>query len=419
MPAQNPQPSNPLQLSPVISFRVRLVAGVVLLNILVAGICWYSLHLSRIHAVDRAAVTSQNLAKVLDENLTGIVAKVDIAMLAVVDEAERQLAAGGIQKATLSHFIVREHARLPELAVFRATEASGDAIYGPEVKAASTTSLAHRDYFHQLLANPGAGLLISKPLVGGISGQWMVVLARRINRPNGGFAGLVYSGLSVEHLTRGFATFDIGQQGVMALIDSAATLVARHPNGADAAKWVGRRVPSEPLIQMIEGSEPTQTYTTLSSLDAVERTISVRRLALPRPLFISVGLATGDYLSEWRHEVWKLSAFALTFLSMTIVSATLLLRGWHRRVREAEQREAARVLLAQQKEELEATLARTKRLEGIISICMHCKKINNKQESWEQMEKYISDNSDARFSHGICPDCIREHHPTVHRDSDA
>jgi PAS domain-containing protein len=62
-------------------------------------------------------------------------------------------------------------------------------------------------------------------------------------------------------------------------------------------------------------------------------------------------------------------------------------------------------LLTRQKEEAEATLARVKRLEGIISICMYCKKIRNEQESWEQLEKYITENSDARFSHGICPDC--------------
>jgi PAS domain S-box-containing protein len=62
-------------------------------------------------------------------------------------------------------------------------------------------------------------------------------------------------------------------------------------------------------------------------------------------------------------------------------------------------------LLTRQKEEVEATLARVKRLEGIISICMYCKKIRNEQESWEQLEKYITENSDARFSHGICPNC--------------
>jgi PAS domain S-box-containing protein len=62
-------------------------------------------------------------------------------------------------------------------------------------------------------------------------------------------------------------------------------------------------------------------------------------------------------------------------------------------------------LLLRQKEELETTVARIKRLEGIISICMYCKKIRNEQDSWEQLEKYLTENTDARFSHGLCPEC--------------
>lgn len=67
--------------------------------------------------------------------------------------------------------------------------------------------------------------------------------------------------------------------------------------------------------------------------------------------------------------------------------------------------------LNRQNEELEATLARTKRLEGFISICMHCKKIHTPGDSWEQLETYLSDNSDAHFSHGICPSCYDTHYP--------
>ncbi|WP_224981326.1 PAS domain-containing protein [Geomonas agri] len=67
-------------------------------------------------------------------------------------------------------------------------------------------------------------------------------------------------------------------------------------------------------------------------------------------------------------------------------------------------------MLTRQKEELQETLARTKRLEGMISICMHCKKIHDNNQSWEQLEKYLTENSDAQFSHGICPDCYNRHY---------
>ena len=64
--------------------------------------------------------------------------------------------------------------------------------------------------------------------------------------------------------------------------------------------------------------------------------------------------------------------------------------------------------LLRKNEELEGALARVKQLEGIIPICMYCKKIRDDQQSWQQLESYISNHSEARFSHGMCPQCAEE-----------
>ncbi|MDD2898423.1 MAG: response regulator [Desulfuromonadaceae bacterium] len=69
---------------------------------------------------------------------------------------------------------------------------------------------------------------------------------------------------------------------------------------------------------------------------------------------------------------------------------------------------AQRDLLEIQKKELEEALARVKHLEGIIPICMYCKKIRDDQNTWNQLEQYISEHSEAKFSHGICPKCVQE-----------
>ncbi len=53
----------------------------------------------------------------------------------------------------------------------------------------------------------------------------------------------------------------------------------------------------------------------------------------------------------------------------------------------------------------ERALAEVKQLQGMLPICSYCKKIRNDENSWEQMESYISEHSHARFSHGICPEC--------------
>jgi AmiR/NasT family two-component response regulator len=66
------------------------------------------------------------------------------------------------------------------------------------------------------------------------------------------------------------------------------------------------------------------------------------------------------------------------------------------------------VELKEEKEKLEKAMAELKVLRGIIPICMHCKKIRNDSGFWEQVETYISQRSDAEFSHSLCPDCARE-----------
>ncbi len=61
--------------------------------------------------------------------------------------------------------------------------------------------------------------------------------------------------------------------------------------------------------------------------------------------------------------------------------------------------------------ELQEALDQIKTLQGILPICSFCKHIRNDQGAWQRLEEYISLNSDAEFSHGICPKCAQEHYP--------
>ena len=69
-----------------------------------------------------------------------------------------------------------------------------------------------------------------------------------------------------------------------------------------------------------------------------------------------------------------------------------------------------RDLVTRQKEEIEAAFARVRRLEGIISICMHCKDIRGADASWGKVERYLMEHTDAQFSHCICPRCHSQHY---------
>jgi DNA-binding response OmpR family regulator len=62
--------------------------------------------------------------------------------------------------------------------------------------------------------------------------------------------------------------------------------------------------------------------------------------------------------------------------------------------------------LSERVKQLENALAHVKRLQGLVPICSYCKKIRNDRNYWQQLESYISDHTEAQFSHGICPECL-------------
>ena len=67
--------------------------------------------------------------------------------------------------------------------------------------------------------------------------------------------------------------------------------------------------------------------------------------------------------------------------------------------------------LRKETERLQEALANVRTLSGLIPICAHCKKIRDDKGYWNQLELYIQQNSDALFSHGLCPDCVQQLYP--------
>jgi phosphoserine phosphatase RsbU/P len=63
---------------------------------------------------------------------------------------------------------------------------------------------------------------------------------------------------------------------------------------------------------------------------------------------------------------------------------------------QARLKAAGRVLALQQE---------VRQLRGLLPICSYCKKIRDDRDVWTQMEVYVSERSEALFSHGLCPDC--------------
>jgi PAS domain S-box-containing protein len=511
---------------PHLRYAVGLAAA---LNLLLAGISAAALVLERRHGEDLAAVTTRNLSQALDTSVSELVARADQALLTVKDLYEHALAAGEVDEARLEQLVAQQHAHLRNVDSLRIATADGLIRYGTGVRASPRQEVTDRAYFRRHRDEGKPGLLVSEPVVGKISRRWVVILSRRLDRPDGGFAGVVYAGVLVDALTGLFAAIDLGPDGVVALRDDQLRSVARYPVSGPAGADVAARPVSPELMRLVAEGKTSASYFTNASPDGIPRVFTFRKLA-GAPLLLAVGISRDAYLAPWRRDVAYVAVLLALSLAGTAVALGALRRAalreqeatralrlqeeryrivadhtadweyWlgpggdfiycspscvkvtgryaeefyaepdlllrvlhpddrgtfqeHRREverrhgggsillrvrhtdgqlrwidhvctaivdgsgtylgargsnRDVTETKAQQDLLLARKHELEATLARTKRLEGIISVCMYCKRINNDNRSWERMEEYLSDHSDAQFSHGVCPECYAKH----------
>lgn len=114
-----------------------------------------------------------------------------------------------------------------------------------------------------------------------------------------------------------------------------------------------------------------------------------------------VGLACGLSLARlglfpfW-NEVWPLWPMVVNTVIQVVVLATIVFFVGHAAVKSHEVRV----------------------LRGILPICSFCKRIRTADDTWMPVDLYITKHSEVMFSHGLCPECAREHYGNILGDSD-
>jgi PAS domain S-box-containing protein len=112
---------------------------------------------------------------------------------------------------------------------------------------------------------------------------------------------------------------------------------------------------------------------------------------------------------DGRHIAVSLTISPIFDAAGTIIGAAKIVRD----ITARKQNEAERDKLIR---DLQNALASVKLLSGLLPICASCKKIRDDKGYWSQVESYIQKHSEATFTHGICPDCIRKLYPNQAKD---
>jgi phosphoserine phosphatase RsbU/P len=178
----------------------------------------------------------------------------------------------------------------------------------------------------------------------------------------------------------------VSQTLARAALTGTGCEIACVPDGA--AAWEAIQQRAAPMLVILDRSMPC--------IDGLELCGRVQREASYPPVYIvmvtaanepgdaAAGLEAGadDYVAK-PFDVAELRARANVGLRMLALQESL----------------------ARRVSELETALASVKQLRGLLPMCAYCKKIRVDDRYWEKLETYLSDRSDAQFSHGICPDC--------------
>lgn len=326
-----------------------LVGAVIALNLLVISIVAVALHQSQTQYHQQAMVDSQNLAHVLAQDIQGSLLKIDLALLDAADEYSRQLASGYIDARELNEHLILQSTRLPEIYGLRIAGANGYIEYGTSLPAGSKISIKDRDHFQFPRDNPDLGLFVSKPIMGRISGSWIVILARRISHRDGSFAGVVFAPIELQQFINSFSAINVGSRGFITLFDRQFGIIARHPEPQGLGSSVGVKITTPQFQAMLQAGKESGSYQAKSVVDHIERSVSFRKIP-DQPLYIFVGLAFDDYLGEWRKMATNAAILLAFFLLSTLTASWLACRGWRRRllVEEALNESDARLKAAQQ-----------------------------------------------------------------------
>jgi signal transduction histidine kinase/CheY-like chemotaxis protein/type II secretory pathway pseudopilin PulG len=316
-------------------FARLIVVGTLLVNLCVVAMAVFMVMQDREHDISAATLQTRNYARLLEESLLGFIGRIDLTLQTVVEEVQDRKRTGDRDEAGFEAFMARQNGRLPEAQGLRLVDAGGITRHAFGDVKARNADLSDRPYFIKMRDDPSAGLVISQPVLSRISNQWVVTFGRRINNPDGSFAGETHVAVSVDRLIGILSKLDVGPKGNSAIWDKSMVLARYARDDAKGAK-TGAQTPSARLRELLDSGQREAVYHATSGIDGIDRLYSFRRVG-DYPLFLLVGLADDDYLVEWRITALRDGLFAAIIVVGTSLFAWLAISAWRQRERSRRQ----------------------------------------------------------------------------------
>lgn len=269
-------------------------------------------------ALSGAHIAVRHQSQIYAEHSARSFESADLILRRVVDNQERDIT--GMQRTPEAiQAALKELVELtPQIRALVIAGADGIETASNTGRGVGTVDLNDRGYFQAHKADPGLGLLIDKPLRGKLSGNWFLSITRRINNPDGSFAGVVVAVVSQEYFNEFYQTAEDAEGLSAALMNADGEIFAFSTGfSLDGADVAGVSMAATPLFVEHLNGEASGTYEGHVFTDDIERIASFNRVP-DRPVIIVTSMTR-------EHAFAELSLHMRTIVIFTAVTGVVLL----------------------------------------------------------------------------------------------
>ncbi|WP_316233054.1 diguanylate cyclase domain-containing protein [Bradyrhizobium sp. SZCCHNPS2010] len=186
---------------------------------------------------------------------------------------------------------------------------------------------ADQVYFEHHRTSTDRSSLIGPPVKSAITGQWVITVSRRFNRPDGAFGGVALVTVDANYLENFYSQFNVGRNGSIFLMSRKGVILARAP---DDGHYVGRNLSSLDLFKQLDGRPSSGTFHFTSPLDGRER-VSFYQFAKRYPVVVVATEAKDELLASWRHAALIRMGTVLLLTCMIAAAGIIVVRQLRQR----------------------------------------------------------------------------------------
>nr|WP_315595782.1 sensor domain-containing diguanylate cyclase [uncultured Cupriavidus sp.] len=305
-----------------------ILAASLLVVVLIAAIGGIALWQMRDDALTRARADSANLALTLERSISRNLQSYELSMHGLIDGIKDPEIMG--LPVSLRQMVLFDRSiNAEDLGSLLATDERGNLVLDSRSTPPRPVNVGDRDYFKVHQQSPKAGVFISRPFQPRMTAEGSSVgISRRLDKPDGSFAGIVVGTLRLNYFRRLFDGVDLGERGALTLLRTDGTILMRRPyDEASIGRDISKSASFAPLLAADRG-----TFIGKAAVDSIDRLYSYRHVP-DFPLIVVVGLSMEDVLGPWRTRARVLGGLITVVDALIIALAVLLSRQWRRRMR--------------------------------------------------------------------------------------